>query len=243
MRREEGRRSILLIAAVSMIAVMLAFGMASCQVNKEESKAPPKKEIDVLNLSTPESATEAFLEALKSDDEETLRKVYAGKIDKIYTRKVFDALSDEGISLSGSQEKTVEKMRKKILGFDYEIKDVKTEGKMSEVTVRIKTYDFKKLIASALKAKVTEVADMAYKAASAGGDVSLIKQDGAEFVVKLMKEMLKHMGKKKKKANVILDLEQNDKGEWIVQQLPKKFGKAVLGGMNVRDFDYRKLVG
>lgn len=85
---------------------------------------------------SPTEVTTSFLEAVKAEDSDALKEVYAG-----------DSLDFSSTTLlDDDTEKTdaVKKFKKMLLDFDYEVTDEKIDGDKATVNVKLSTYEFGK---------------------------------------------------------------------------------------------------
>lgn len=88
---------------------------------------------------SPTETAESFLEAVKTQDKDTLKSVYAGGDELDFSGTSLLGSSSDSSSLSND---VIKKFKKKLLDFDYEVTDENIKDDKATVKVKLTTYAF-----------------------------------------------------------------------------------------------------
>lgn len=205
------------IVLVLALAALMAMMMAGCG----------KKE------ATPSQTADRFLKALKTQDQETLKKVYAnGSVD---LKKELKGEKDDS-SADEIDDKTVKLLIDKLLDYDYQISDEKIDGDKATVKVKITTYSFGDSFQGFVKDYMNQGMSLAISGAS--------NDKLSNLANTLLQKHLKKLTKKDYEKTVTLSLKKKD-GRWIVRELDEDsdFVDAVCGGMITAFSQYADQLG
>ena len=162
--------------------------------------------------------------ALTACGSKSPKSVVEDNLKQIKTEKTSSNVSKlfNDKTLEQKYGKEYDKFIKKVQDFDYEVKDVKVDGKKATVKVEIKTYDF----GAAYKTTYdTVVADAKSGKITATTDIK-------DYVYNLMFQNLNSVKDKSYKKTVTINCTKNDKGEWTTDiNNNVDFLDAMMGGM------------
>lgn len=197
------KKLVTLILTIAFTAVMTA-GLAAC----ESSPGPSE-------------TTDAFLQAMKEKDTETIKTVYTGDMPAFLD-------SDEINALDDFTREMVEALLPKALDFDYEIQEEAINDDKAEVKVKLSTYE--------LGDAFLEVYEKFLLTAYAAYGDDALEMDDAEMEAgfsELFNEALDKLKHKDYEQTVTLSLTEKD-GKWKVDEIDSEsdFYNAFLGGFN-----------
>lgn len=197
------KKLVTLILTIAFTAVMTA-GLAAC----ESSPGPSE-------------TTDAFLQAMKEKDTETIKTVYTGDMPTFLD-------SDEINALDDFTREMVEALLPKALDFDYEIQEETINDDKAEVKVKLSTYE--------LGDAFLEVYEKFFLTAYAAYGDDALEMDDAEMeagLSELFNEALDKLKHKDYEQTVTLFLTEKD-GKWKVDEIDSEsdFYNAFLGGFN-----------
>lgn len=157
----------------------------------------------------PTETADTFLSAVKTQDQETVNSVYAGKAFDILDSMEQD--EDADAEDGGSIDSLIEKqMKDKMLDFDYTLSNEKINDTKATVDVEFKTYEFGKAMTNTMAKYIEEALPLAFSGAS---DETLEKIMNDAF-----KEEFGALKDKSYTAKTTINLVQKD-GEWKVSEI------------------------
>ena len=183
---------------VLILAISLCLTLASCG-----SSQP-----------TPTDVVNTYLAAIKSDDTETISKVYAGETsDADFEMADSDAYGDD---LSKNLEE-------KFLSFDYEVKDETIDGDKATLKVLVKTYDFGDIFSQTLEEYINQAFSNLFS------DISEEELDS--MMEEIMAEKLNATAKDYENTGTV-NLTKTEDG-WIIDKFAddSDFINALTGGL------------
>lgn len=166
---------------------------------------------------TPTEAANDFMRAIKEQDTETLKTVYAGGSLDITEDVKKGKGKDEFDELFGDA------LYEKLFAFEYEVSNEKIDGDKATVDVAIKTYG----LGTSFTNFVSEFMAQAFSLALSGASEDAINKKSVEiFSAKLDEAKLDY------EKTVTLNLTKKDNG-WVVDELAEDgdFFNAITGGM------------
>ena len=211
------RKKNMRIVLVLTIAALMALMTAGCG----------KQEV------TPRQTADRFLDALQSQDQDVLKKVYAGgsvNLKESLQGQKDDAGADE------IEDETIKLLMDKLRDFSYRTSDEKIDGDNATVKVKITTYSF----GNAFRDFVTDYMSQGMSLAMSGASEEKL----SKLANTLLQKHLKKLTKKDFEKTVTLSLKRKD-GQWIVQKLDKDsaFVDAVCGGLITTFTQYANQLG
>lgn len=117
---------------------------------------------------TPTETADTFLSAIKAQDEEAIKTVYAGEdfdlMGDVSKNGYGDENDDSSDLLSG--EDMTEMFMSKLLDFDYELSNEKIDGNKATVDVKITTYEIGNAFSSFMTDYFSQALTLAFSGAS-----------------------------------------------------------------------------
>ena len=176
---------------------------------------------------SPTETANSFLEAVKTQDKDTLKSVYAGGDELDFSGTSLLGSSSDSSSLSND---VIKKFKKKLLDFDYEVTDENIKDNKATVKVKLTTYEF----GEAMTNLYTEMLENIWTF-SAMSD----KQSDA-FIEKLFSKQLDKLKEKSYSSTVKLKLTKSDDG-WKVDKIDSdgEFMNGLAGNLidTINSFD------
>ncbi|MCQ4638264.1 DUF4878 domain-containing protein [Anaerovorax odorimutans] len=172
---------------------------------------------------SPTDVTKDFMEAVKSQNAETLKTVYPdGEIDLLKEAQKKESTDAEKAD-DALQKIYNEEMKDKLFDFDYEVSNEKIDGDKATVDVAITTYD----LGSAFTDFATEFLKQAFSMALSGSSEKEINDKAAEILSAELSKM-----KKDYTGTATLSLSQKD-GQWVMDKIDENnnFYNIITGGM------------
>ena len=202
---------------ITVLVLMSAFFMLGGCGSGSESESSPSDTVD------------AFLQAVKAQDEEAMAKVYSGGS--------FDLL--DATSAAGEEEATIEgeesteigmtdaideSMRPLLQDFDYEITNEQIDGDTATVDAEVTTYPVGEAFSAYFSEYLEKSLDMVME------DASTEEMDQLAFDI--LSEKLSGLTEKTYKGAVTLTLTKSD-GKWMVDKIEKgsETADVLTGGL------------
>lgn len=166
---------------------------------------------------TPTETAGSFLEAVKENDEEALKNLYADADLKL-AEEIKQGEEDTQLNKVFN-----ENMYPKILDFDYELSNEKIDGEKASIDVSIKTYS----LGTAFTNFTGEYLTQAFSMALSGASDDEMDTKGAEILADQLEKTEKDY-----EGKATLHLTQKDDA-WIVDSMEEDddFYNAITGGM------------
>lgn len=157
---------------------------------------------------SPTETADTFLSAVKAQDQETVKTVYAGKtFDILGSMGEDDADAEDSESIDSIFEK---EMKDKLLDFDYTLSNEKINDTKATVDVEFKTYEFGKAMTNTMAKYIEKALPLAFSGAS-DEEMEKIMNDAFE-------EEFGALTDKAYTAKATINLVQKD-GEWKVAEI------------------------
>lgn len=157
---------------------------------------------------SPTDAADSFLNAVKTQDQETLSSVYDSE-----SFNILDSMDEDGIASNETESEDnvfANEMKDKMLDFDYTLSDEKIDGDKATVQVKITTYEFGKAMTSIITKYFEKALPLAFSGAP-DEELEKIMND-------IFKAELDTLTEKKYTGEATINLVQKD-GEWKVSEI------------------------
>lgn len=205
-------------AAVALLLVLvMALALAGC--GKKAQEKPEEKE--KVKETAPSEVVTEFFDAVKKQDSETIKKVYA---DGEFIIGDFTTELNEttGAQAFGFTNEFIEKIQDKMRDFDYKIGDEKVDGDKAVVTVDLTTYNLGDCVGEWWSEFVNTPVE---------NSDSLDDEDYTGISIDLLSKAIDD-AEKDYEESVDITLSKKD-GNWIVDNLDgnDKFVDAFTGGI------------
>ena len=183
--------------------------------------------------ATPTEVTQQFLEAVKSKDSETIKKVYAKEDFALTSDNMVPGDDTDKDPEEGTSEETAgdslskenkQLMEEKLLDFDYVVENEKIDGDKATVDVTITTYKFADAYSNFFTEYMKEAFSMAFSGAS--------EKEIDEKMNAVFKDEIEKLTKKESKKKGRLSLSKKE-DQWVIDEIPEDsdFMDAITGGM------------
>ncbi|MGN0701943.1 MAG: hypothetical protein ACI4KL_02055 [Lentihominibacter sp.] len=157
---------------------------------------------------SPTETADTFLSAVKAQDHETVKSVYAGKtFDILDSMGEDDAEVEESESIDSSFEK---ELKDKMLDFDYTLSNEKINDDKATVNVEVTTYALGKAMTSTMVKYIEEALPLAFSGAS--------EEELEKMMNDIFEEELGALTDKTYTAKATINLVQQD-GKWKVSEI------------------------
>lgn len=166
--------------------------------------------------ASPSDVTGTFLDAVKTNDTETVKSVYAGSDFGIL---------DEAEENADSMDKLMEReLKPKLLDFDYEVSNEQIKEEKATVDVKFTTYN----IGNAFTLFTGDYMSQAFSMALSGASDEQLNT----LAETLLSEKLKALTEKDYEQTATISLTQKD-GEWVIDEIAEDsdFYNAMTGGL------------
>lgn len=179
------------------------------------SSDPWKRSTKVAIIPSPEAVTRAFLDGIKSDDHEMIKAAYEG--DDFNIKEVAFIVSEDSDasddSLDWQAEVREESLYPRLMDFDYEIADIKTDGDKATVTIDLTGYN----IGAMYGKSISDFFDEAYKMAFAGASNEQLQA----LLVSKVRTNLETLTTKEYKKSTDIQLIK-DENTWLVKTINRE---------------------
>ena len=167
---------------------------------------------------TPTETLDAFIQALKAKDFDTLQKYYEGEIGDLSMLQEEDDSALSGI---------VEGLMDKILDFEYTLDNEVITEDTATVDLHFKTYDLGKIMQDLITAILSDATALGL----AGLDQEEMEAEVNEIMTQKFNEAIEN-AEKDLDIPVTMDLVKKD-GSWVVKDISEKddFMNALSGGL------------
>jgi len=180
---------------------------------------------DSGNERTPTQAAKTTLDALKDQNLNVLKTTYAGDASDFSLNT--DQLLGRTYKLNKHEKKTVNKLIRKLLEFDYTLGDENVRGSSATIDVTFKTYNFREFVKDMEQATVT----------ASKKEINTSKMTDKEIEKKtisiLFDQLDRHLDQLQVRdlENIVtMKLEKKD-GKWLVSEQSKQFYDAMFGNL------------
>ena len=181
---------------------------------------------------SPEETVSKMFEAIKAQDSSELQKYYSGSPEELLTGQfdLGDSLDATAFEFDTENlENAFEKLREKYVDFDYSIIEAKPadDGKTTNVTVTISTYDFQSIGSNLLGILLEKAMEVVLS-----GESIEDESVQAELMEEVSEEIIKEteeLTEKSVNTELALLLNKTDSG-WIIQEADTELLNALSGG-------------